>query len=951
MATVTNKLEAHPGVFLGVRADRWRNVAIFSAVLAFFFVSGACGLLYQVVWTRKLVLLFGTTSYAVSTVLSIFFLGLGIGSLWGGRLADRSERPLFLYGVMELIIGAWAVVFIVFIDAAEGAIVALLQEMGHQRAIAVSVRALLAFLFLILPVTLMGATLPLLAKFVTRDQTAHGFRIGTLYGVNTFGAVAGCAATGFVLLAAFGYTQSTLIGAAANVLVGLLAFGLSRGLERGQPRRAAIRSAATVDDGSVLGPFHRRLVLAAIALSGLCALALEVLWTRLLAILFLGTTYAFTTMLTTVLCGIALGSLFASAIVERVKNRVLWFGVIEVLIGVTCIATLAVFGALPERFQAMQIDAGYAWDRLVWVKFVVAFSVLLGPTFLFGMTFPFAVRALVGEHHRLGTDVGRLYSANTLGGVIGAILGGYILIPVLGTHYGLVLLGLVTVAVGAGLIVGAPQQGLTLKTATLAAGAAAVAAALMFAPGDVSRRLNASFVPEEHAVVHYDEGVEATVAVSEPIGEPAGSNRILWINAVQATASIEKGVKMNRLQGVLPLVFDRDPKEALFMCFGSGITAGTLALYDFENIDAVEISKDVLEAGEEFRTDNFDVLRNPKVTFWVDDGRNYLLTTEKKYDVITFEPMPLALAGVSTFYTQEYYELCLNHLKPGGIVSQWIPLHSLNTELVRSLVYTFTTVFPEYTAWFTNADLFMIGSNEPLRIDYARAKERLTDPAIQAALAEAGLGDITEVLTSFFMDKENVDAFARGGEVMTDDRPWAEFIAPKLIYERHVGDALDALAPYYQSPVVLLRTDNLDAEERERVLAQLDRRYRAHVHDLRGVKQYYAGMVGSSPEIEFRQALEIDPNDATAKYYLTEVLRAKGDLFLRWDKLDEAAELLNEALQHAPDDAEIHFLLGAVYREEGKTRLAQQHFDRFVELGGDASRIAATGEASTSATR
>jgi spermidine synthase len=215
-------------------------------------------------------------------------------------------------------------------------------------------------------------------------------------------------------------------------------------------------------------------------------------------------------------------------------------------------------------------------------------------------------------------------------------------------------------------------------------------------PDDVSRSMNDWFVPKDHEVVYYTEGIEGTVMVTGPTSGRIDSDRVLWINAVQATASIEKGVKMNRFQGVLPLFFDRKLDNALFMCFGSGVTAGTLALSPFEQIDTVEISRDVLESAQYFKTDNFDVLSNDRINPIIDDGRNYLLTTDKQYDLITFEPMPLALSGVSTFYTREYYELCLAHLSEEGLVSQWIPLHNgLSIAIIKSLMKTFADVFPE----------------------------------------------------------------------------------------------------------------------------------------------------------------------------------------------------------------------------------------------------------------
>ncbi|HOF41728.1 MAG TPA: fused MFS/spermidine synthase, partial [Candidatus Hydrogenedentes bacterium] len=422
--------------FFRNRRPELRTLAVFLAVLALFFTSGACGLLYQVVWTRKLVLLFGTAAYAVSTVLSIYFLGLALGSLWGGRLADRSRNPLRLYGVFEVLIGVWALLFIVAISPAEGMIVPALRLFSGQRIFAVGLRALLSLLFLLVPVVLMGATLPLLAKYVTAVDRTRGLRIGALYSINTFGAVAGCAFTGFWLLAQYGYFRTTLIGVAANAAAGVLAIVLSRfagtASARDEAPEAADTSAAALPAGKAA------LVLAVFALSGFCALALEVVWTRLLVLVFTGTTYAFTTMLVAMLCGIALGSAVAAALADRTKSPAFAFGVVEMCAGIACILMLGNFARIAGQYGPMMQEAGYRWAGIMRSRFLLSFSALFLPTFLFGMTFPLVVRALTAGRERLGRDIGVLYSANTFGGVLGSLAGGFLVIPLLGTHWGIV---------------------------------------------------------------------------------------------------------------------------------------------------------------------------------------------------------------------------------------------------------------------------------------------------------------------------------------------------------------------------------------------------------------------------------------------------------------------------------------------------------------------------------
>jgi spermidine synthase len=387
---------------------------------------------------------------------------------------------------------------------------------------------------------------------------------------------------------------------------------------------------------------------------------------------------------------------------------------------------------------------------------------------------------------------------------------------------------------------------------------------------------------------------------------------------------------MNRLQGVLPLLFDRDPRNVLFMCFGSGITCGTLALSPFAHIDAVEIAPGVIEAAPLFNTDNLGVLTRPNVQVHIDDGRNYLLTTRNTYDVITFEPMPLALAGVSTFYTREYYSLCLNRLNPGGLVSQWVPLHSLNLEVVHSLVYTFTQVFPDYCAFFVNADAFLIGSNQPLHLDYARIVERLNRPELKAALDKVGLSDPPEVVASFLMDKPAVDDFAKGGRVMTDDRPWAEFIAPKLVYARKVQESIDAVPAHATSPEKLL-LPGLDAA----TLNKIQRRFKAHKNDFAGLRQYYGGMsIGTEAFDSFAESLAIDPDDFNARFYLKQLAETQCRQFLRWEDYAKLKTLMETAVQRVPGEPLYALLLADALWGLKEQDQAREYYQRYLNLGG-----------------
>jgi spermidine synthase len=338
------------------------------------------------------------------------------------------------------------------------------------------------------------------------------------------------------------------------------------------------------------------------------------------------------------------------------------------------------------------------------------------------------------------------------------------------------------------------------------------------------------------------------------------------------------------------------------MCFGSGITCGTLALSGFDRIDAVEISPDVLSAAPWFTHDNLGVTERKNVNFIIDDGRNHLLRTKRNYDFITFEPMPMAVAGVSAFYTREYYQLCLSRLNPGGMVSQWVPMHGSSPDVVRALVRTFTGVFPEYCAFFVNADLFLMGSNQPLKLDYAEARRRLAVPELAAALASVGLPDATELMGCFVMDKPALAAFAEGGAEMIDDLPWAEYAAPKLVYARRVPESLDLLSPHLTSPMAIMDPASTDADAQ----AAVERRHRSRVSDIAALRGYYGGMVIGTEALDgFVNSLRIDPANPNARYYLLQIATAQVENFGKWREQDKAEAVARKVLEVLPDAVEL----------------------------------------------
>jgi spermidine synthase len=534
----------------------------YPVLLALFFLSGACGLVYQVVWLRKLSLVFGTTTFAVSAVISSFMAGLGLGSYVSGRFLAQRGRALQLFGAMEMGVGLYALALPALLSVVERSFTRAVGGLGVSAYGESLLKLGLSFLVLLLPTCLMGATLPLLAEHTVERFGHLGTRVGRLYALNTLGAAAGCFAAGFAAIPLLGVMGTTWAAAALNFTVGGVALLLGR-------ERAPAETGA--DPPGALPPLYPpetlRWAIVAFAVSGFAGLGFEVVWTRLITLVFTGTTYAFTTMLSVYLVGIAAGSLAFGRVADRSRDPLRLFGFLEIAIGVS-VLTMAQLFPRAESWVARLVPAlGGGWFGEAAAKFLVGAALLILPTFLFGTTFPVASRTAARSLAGLGATIGRLYAANVAGGIAGAVAAGFVLVPVIGTDHTLRTLCGALLVLGLILVAASPLATARGKGAAALLAAAGVALALATRSADVSQSIHQQWLKPGERVGFYREGVEGTVIVMET---PA-FKRIL-VNGSQATNTGLVGLSINRLQGVLPFLFARLPGRVLAICFGSGMT-------------------------------------------------------------------------------------------------------------------------------------------------------------------------------------------------------------------------------------------------------------------------------------------------------------------------------------------------------------------------------------------
>ena len=749
----------------------------FLLVLALFFLSGASGLVYQVIWVRLLTRIFGTTTFAVSALLAAFMAGLGLGAALAARYLTKIRHPLRWFGALEIGIGLYALALNAMLPAGEALFLGLVSQLGLSGAGENFAKVVLAFIVLLPPTTLMGASLPLLVKQSVNRLSTVGLRTGTLYAINTLGAAGGCFLAGFYTIPLWGMETTTQI--------------------------------------------------AAFTVSGFAALGLEVVWTRLLTLVFKGYSYSFTAMLTVFLIGIALGSVAFARPADRVRDPEALLGILQIAIGVSATAFTALLLFYDDSRLLLEYKLGYDFVGHTAGKFVTALVVLGVPTFLFGAQFPVVSRLATDEAKTAGRRVGLLYAMNVVGSILGALVTGYVLIPLAGTQTSLRLLASSMIATGLVLVFKRSQLPSLSKRAVAVVAVVAFGAFVLATPSDLSLQVHRQWLQDGEMISHYEEGASATVMVAS--AKDASAKRIL-VNGSSASNSTSYGLSVNRVQGSIPFLFDRMPKKVLAACFGTGITFGTLSQFDIEQMDGVDISPEVIRAAEQFREENYDVVNNDRVTIHIDDGRNFLLKSRETYDVITMEPMPPALAGVADMYTKEFYDLCNDHLNPGGFVSQWVPMYYLTLDDMKMLYRTFAESFPYAMVFYHNFDSFLVGSDQPLRLSPAAFDQRLVSKQLARDLAAIQLLSPEDLFSAYLMGRDAMLRFAGDAPIVTDDHPIVEFTAPKAVDMSTTAGNYLAVTEYAESVAPLLEgvvSDDLHMTLGERFEYQYGRWNRA----------------------------------------------------------------------------------------------------------------------------
>ena len=930
-----------------------------------FFVSGFAGLVYEVAWIRQTALLFGSTTFAISAVLAVFFLGLAIGAYLFGRIGQRTDRPLILFAHIEIGLGLLALISPYAFDLADLLYGIAYRMLSDDPALRFATRLLLVACVILPPAVLMGGTLPLYCRQYARNKDKLARTVGLLYGVNTFGAALGCAVAGFVLLPDLGLRGTVYIGVACNILSGLVVRAIAQQdlpLPRVSPRARVER------DGKITGMLFFGV--------GFVALGAEVLWVRYLGLLISNTVYTYTLTLGVVLIGLVLGSVLASRFSDKTEYRVHYFGAFQVATG---LIALAIAMLSPEMWRELG-------DELY-----IYFVVLLPPAVLSGAAFPLAIRLSTQSAEHTTRVAGNLIAVNTLGGISGSLLIGFIGLPFLGLAKSLLFITGANLAIGIAAWFAFDRKHRAFKSI------ATVAAIVIYLgiPHYAQTQLPADFIGEGRNLIAYREGYGANMAVVQRAGDLELEIDRWW----------QGGRKKNHqiMAAHVPMLLHPNPKRVVIVGIGTGQTASRFLMYPIDQLACVDIEPALFPfIQQHFET---DWMRDPRVQIIAEDGRNYLRHTAGTHDIISLELGEVSRPGVAFLYTVDFYRHARQRLLPGGYLVQFVPLRFLTPEQFRGLVRSFLTVFPQSLLWYNTSELLLIGTTESA-FNLAPREQLVADKQIYTDLqyshwggAEHHLNQRHVFLGGFLMGPVGLASITENAGTYSDNRPILDYTSAQNApsHERAFAEMLaDHLEPI--STLIPGETDaRIDAIQKKNLreiaarvfvrqasecipardhariatlcaeairhlpeyvdahrmfadaMMQLGRLADAEKHyarvlrldptdaralNGRAVAFHRAGRLNEAV-LHYREAIRLHPHNALSQNGIAMALHRLG-------RLDEAIHHYQAAIRLHPDRPDTHADLGAALSQAGRLREAVPHLEKALALRpnfGKAQRV------------
>jgi len=783
---------------------------LFPVVAACFFATGAAGLIYEIIWNRTLALLMGNTAYSLATLLTVFMGGLALGAWVGGHWPPRGRWALRTYGLLELGIGLYCLLLPRMLDAAAPLFTAIYRNHYGSMVRFNLMQFCVVGLILLIPTTMMGATLPILTRFLVTRMGVLSRTVGVLYAVNSGGAFVGALLCGLLLLPTLGVERSYLVAILTNGIVGLIAIALSYVVPTSlpvaptveEPLRGLRKSAEKRRDPERPGPaFTPGVLLLGFGLSGFAAMVYQVAWTRSVTLSTGSSTYAFTLIAGAFILGLTLGSLTLGWMGDRSWGGYV-LGLLPVLIGLTSVITVAALGRLPVAMSRL-LQSEPTFAELQWSQFRTVFFIYLLPTFCMGGMLPIVSRFVTRGPDDVARSVGNAYAANALGTILGSFAGGFLLIPWVGMRWSILIGAGISSLVGAVFLYQAASTNRPLRLPLVAGVVVLAGLAILVAPrwdqvvmtsgpfikaknyasggGDSDAQIRARMHRGDE-IIYYREGVSTLVTVTQ-----SSQDRRSLITSGKPDA-FSYASTQNWL-GHLPMLLRPDAADVLIVGLGGGSTLGSvLAHPNPKAVDCVEISAEVADAAREYFSKYTDhALDDQRVKLIIGDGRVHLQHTDRAYDVIISQPSNPWMAGASALFTRDFFELVKGRLRPGGLSCIWFQGFRMPVENFKSLAAAWASVWPHCSIWTSrvSGEFLFVGSPEPLSVDFARLDARFKLPKVASQMNAIMMPAPPDALSYLVAVDDGVRTVAGGATVNTDENSRIEYDTPKGMWQDH----------------------------------------------------------------------------------------------------------------------------------------------------------------------
>ncbi|MGA1875157.1 MAG: fused MFS/spermidine synthase [bacterium] len=912
-----------------------KNGSFSRLTLTLFFLSGFCTLLYEITWARLINTILGNSTYTISAVLSSVMIGLAVGGYVGGKAGDHHRNPLRLYGILEGLVGLYALIFPFLLRSMIPALQYIYRDAQVNEATMAAIRFMACLAVLILPFALIGAMLPILSKFLIRQYTHFSSSLGKLYGFNLLGSMTGVLITCFFFIPTLGMHKTMYVAVSIECIICGSLLWLTKGSERIEP--APDRKSQPV---SFSFQGFTWLILLAASLSGAASMIYEVAWTRMNTLLIGSSVYAFGLMLAAFLGGLGIGSLLFAHIMDRRGDLVLLFGLLEIGIGGVIISLTPLFEKLSRCMVPLISAFSKTFALLQLMEFFGLFFLMLIPSAMIGIIFPLLGKMYTKNMRHVGHAVGTIFMANSFGAVLGISASGLLLIPTIGIQKTVLSAVFINISIGALALFISPSLSRVKKSLAipiiiccsiafcytqpewdkvLISGGSYIYAGIY---SNLRKRTGQDLreiVKNQGDLLFYKEGVNTTVTVKRDKADQL----FLQLNGKTDSSSREDN-HTQQLIAHIPLLLHPQPRDIMVLGLGSGMTLRAAERYQVRHIDCLEISPAVVEASSYFHDFNDQALEDPRMRLIVRDGREHLTLSRQKYDVIISQPSNPWVAGMSGLLTQEFFQLCKNRLQKGGLCCVWLQTYNMPLSNARSVIKAFHLVFPSVSVWETKPaiDYLLIGSPDEFKIDYLLLQQRMAALEMQPVLKEIGLPTVHDLIAHFIMSRDGISRYTEGAIPHTDNNSFLEFQTPRSLYQETMGEQLQAINDLRGIDVLtLFAPSSAEAFEPQSFTQSFEAQKHFALGEMFLLKNRQEERIN-----HLREAYLLSPQSVRIKDSFYHLLLTSGVALNQKGMYDAAIQTLSRAVQIKSEGAEGHLNLGLAYLHKGYLQAATEEF-------------------------